>query len=54
MVGWGGYHRATGAVEALHCGCRRGIAGATTMTSIGGLGDKDVELVGRFTRAGRQ
>jgi hypothetical protein len=45
-VGWGGNHRATGAVN-------RGIAGATTTTTMGGPGDVDVEAVNRFARAGR-
>ncbi len=44
----------TGAVNALDCGNRRGIAGATTTMTMGGPGDDDVEAVGRFVRAGRR
>jgi hypothetical protein len=52
----GGNRRATGAVNALDCGDRRGIAGATTttMTTMGGPGDDNVKAVGRFARAGRR
>jgi hypothetical protein len=50
----GGNPRATGAVNALDCGDGRGIAGATTTTTMGGPGDDDLEAVGRFARAGRQ
>ena len=49
----GGDRPATGAVNALDCGDGRGIAGATTTTTMGGPGDDDVEVVGRFARAGR-
>jgi hypothetical protein len=49
----GGDRCATGAVNALDCGDGRGIAGATT-TTMGGPGDDDVKVVGRFTRAGRR
>ncbi len=50
----GGACRATGAVNALDCGDGRGIAGATTTTTMGGPGDDDVKAVGRFARAGRR
>ncbi len=50
----GGDHCATGVVNALDCGDGRGIAGATTMTTMGGPGDNDVKAVGRFARAGRR
>jgi hypothetical protein len=42
-----------GADNALNCGDGRGIAGATTMTMMGGPGDINVEAVDRFARAGR-
>jgi hypothetical protein len=44
----------TGAINALDCGDGRGIAGATTTTTMGGPGNDDVEAVGRFARAGRR
>jgi hypothetical protein len=50
----GGARRAKGAVNDLDCGDGRGIAGATTTTTMGGPGDDDVEAVGRFARAGRR
>ncbi len=50
----GGDHRATGAVNTLDCGDGRGIAGATTTTTMGGPGNDNVEAVGRFARAGRR
>ncbi len=43
----------TGAVNALDCSDRRGVAGATTTTTMGGPGDVDVKAVDRFARAGR-
>ncbi len=53
MVGWGDDRRTTGAADALDSGEGRGIAGETTTTPMGGLGDDDVKAVGRFRRAGR-
>ena len=50
----GGTRRGTGVVNALDCGNWRGIAGAMTTTMMGGLGNKDVEAVSRFSRAGRR
>ncbi len=50
----GGNRRVTGAVNALDCDDRRGIAGATTTTTMGGPGNNDVEAVGRFARARRR
>ncbi len=50
----GGDRRATGAVNDLDCGDGRGIAGATTTTTMGGPSDEDVKAVGRFARAGRR
>ncbi len=50
----GGDRRATGVVNTLNCSNGRGIAGATTTTTMGGPGDDDVKAVGRFARAGRQ
>ena len=49
----GGDRRATGAVNALDCGDGRGVAGATTTTTMGGPGNVDVQAVNRFARAGR-
>ena len=54
MVGWGDDRRATGAADALDSGEGRSIAGATTTTPMGGPDDDDVEVVGRFRRAGRR
>ncbi len=51
----GGDRHATGAVNALDCGNRRGIAGATTRTTtMGGPNNNNVKAVGRFASAGRQ
>jgi hypothetical protein len=44
----GGDRCATGAVNALNCSDRRGIAGATMTTTMGEPGDVDVEAVDRF------
>jgi hypothetical protein len=51
---WGGDRCATGTVNALDCGDGRGIAGTTTTMTMGGPGDDDVKVVGRFARRGRQ
>jgi hypothetical protein len=50
----GGDRRVMGAVNALDCGDGRGIFGATTTRTMGGPGDDDVKVVGRFARARRQ
>jgi hypothetical protein len=42
-----------GAVNALDCGDRRGIAGRTMTMTMGEPGDDKVKAVGRFARAGR-
>ncbi len=50
----GGARHTTGVVNVLDCGDRRGIASARTTTTMGGPGDDDVKVVGRFARAGRR
>ncbi len=49
-MGLGGDRRATGAVNTLDCGDGRGIAGATTTTTMGGPGDVNVKAVDRFVK----